>query len=365
MKKLVQLILSSFLFASCTSQSKDATNQLSGKVVISQEQAAIIFEKVKNVPNGTHLSFAFLDEGNTLILDIKRENDTLGIISSDDYVFEIGSISKVFTSTLLADAVVNNIVALDEPIGMPLKDDVKITYKQLSNHTSGLPRLPKNLFSLSSFRSDNPYKEYNENLLEDYLLKELVLDQAPGEKSSYSNLGAGLLGHVLSIKTDSSYEELLQNRIFSKYELTLSTSHKENIKGNLVLGRDKKGEITSNWDFASLQGAGGVFSSVGDLARFVNAHLYNDNEVLALSRKRTSNLSKNMDMALGWHIIKTQAGEKWYWHNGGTGGYSSSMTMDIENKKAVILLSNISSFHNLQKNIDPLCFELMNDLKKQ
>jgi CubicO group peptidase (beta-lactamase class C family) len=282
-----------------------------------------------------------------------------------DSIFRIGSISKVFTSTLLADAAAKTEVALDEPIHMPLKDDLKITYKQLSNHTSGMPRLPKNLFYLSSFRSDNPYKEYDEKLLEDYLANELVLDQAPGELSSYSNLGAGLLGHLLSIKTGSSYEELLQNRIFSKYEMTLSSSEKDNIEGNLVLGLDKQGEVTSNWDLASLKGAGGIFSTVGDLAKFANAHLYDDDEVLALSRKRTFTLNENMDIALGWHIINTQSGEKWHWHNGGTGGYSSSMAMDIENKKAVILLSNVSAFSKLQKNIDPLCFELMNDLKKQ
>ena len=71
-----------------------------------------------------------------------------------------------------------------------------------------------------------------------------------------------------------------------------------------------------------------------------------------------------MDIALEWHIINTKSGNTWYWHNGGTGGYTSSMAMDVETKKAVIVLTNVSAFSKLQKHIDPLCFELMKTLKK-
>ena len=255
-------------------------------------------------------------------------------------------------------------VALDDPIAIPLKDNLQISYKQLSNHTSGLPRLPKDLFSIDSFRTDNPYKDYNEQLLESYLGNEVELDNQPGERYAYSNLGAGLLGHLLSKKSDSSYEELLQERIFSKYGMTFSTSDIQTIQGNLVLGLDEKGKITSNWDLASLKGAGGIYATTGDLAEFINAHLYDDNAVLKLSRKPTFKVNNTMDIALEWHIINTKSGNTWYWHNGGTGGYTSSMAMDVETKKAVIVLTNVSAFSKLQKHIDPLCFELMKTLKK-
>ncbi len=70
-----------------------------------------------------------------------------------------------------------------------------------------------------------------------------------------------------------------------------------------------------------------------------------------------------MDIALGWHVINTKSGDTWHWHNGGTGGYSSSMAMDVDKKQAVIVLSNLSAFHKLNKNIDPLCFELLKSLE--
>ncbi len=252
MKKLSILFLLSGIIVSCTGQSKEAINELDIPKEFLKNKTSIIFEKAKYFPNGTHLSFAFIENGTTHLLDVKRENDTLRIIGSKDYIFEIGSISKVFTSTLLADAVIRTEVQLDDPIPLQIKDDVKITYKQLSNHTSGLPRLPKNLFGLSSFRSDNPYREYTADILEAYLRDEVVLDQAPNGKSSYSNLGAGLLGHVLSKESNASFETLLQSRIFSKYDMPNTTAIKENIKENLVIGRDKKGQVTSNWDLGSL-----------------------------------------------------------------------------------------------------------------
>lgn len=364
MKKLYALFpFLSFILAGCSGQSPDAANNLSSLENISKEQLDIIYTRAKNFPNETHLSFALINKGTTQFVDVRRTNDTLQIINSENYIFEIGSISKVFTATLLADAAVNERVALDDVIPVPLKDDAKITYEQLASHTSGLPRLPENIFNLASFRTDNPYKEYDANLLEEYLANEVVLDQFPGEKSSYSNLGAGLLGHVLSKNENATYEDLLQEHIFSKYGMNHSTAVKEKVTGNLVLGRDKKGALTSNWDMASLQGAGGIYSSVSDLSNFVKAHLYQDNAVFKLSRKRTFTVNSTMDIALGWHIIKTQAGAEWYWHNGGTGGYTSSMAMDVDKKQAVIVLTNISAFSKLQKNIDPLCFELMKSLK--
>lgn len=351
------------LIISCSAQSPEAVNNLDQFVLIPKEQTEIIYLYAKNLPNETHLSFAFIDKDTTQLLDVKRTNDTLHIVPSKDYIFEIGSITKAFTSTLLADAVINERIGLEDVIPVSIKDDIEITYEQLSNHTSGLPRLPKNIFSLASFRTDNPYKDYNVALLEEYLANEVVLDQMPGEKSAYSNLGAGLLGHVLSKNAGVTYEDLLQSQIFTQYEMSNSTSIKEKVLGNLVMGRDKNGVITSHWDMASLKGAGAIYSSASDLATFANAHFYEDNAVFKLSRKRTFPVNTNMDIALGWHIINTQSGEQWHWHNGGTGGYSSSMVMNIENKKAVILLTNVSAFNKLQKNIDLLCFALMKSLK--
>ena len=70
-----------------------------------------------------------------------------------------------------------------------------------------------------------------------------------------------------------------------------------------------------------------------------------------------------MQIGLGWHIPKSSWGKDFFWHNGGTGGYTSSLAMDIEQQNAIIILSNISAFHPEMSNIDNLCFDLMKSLE--
>jgi len=98
------------------------------------------------------------------------------------------------------------------------------------------------------------------------------------------------------------------------------------------------------------------------LSKFALAHFDNDDKVLALTRKSTSIVNDNMDTGLGWHILKNEDYNNWFWHNGGTGGYTASMTIDPLTKNGIIILSNVSPFHPKTSNIDQLCFELMKTL---
>ena len=72
-----------------------------------------------------------------------------------------------------------------------------------------------------------------------------------------------------------------------------------------------------------------------------------------------------MSTGLGWHIIKSKSGTILNWHNGGTGGYSSSMAIDTKSKNGIIILSNVSAFNQNMGNIDKLCFELIETLEKE
>lgn len=362
MRKNILFSFLSFVITACSGQSKDAQNELE-LLDVSQKQLDLIFEKTKNFPNHTELSIGLVNGNRVTYYGLKRVEDRLQTIDAKTHVFEIGSISKAFTSTLLAQAVIDGKVALQDTIALPVKDTIAITYQQLANHTSGLPRLPSDLFEMPAFRTDNPYKDYSAEILETYMQEKVKLDNKPGKTYAYSNLGAGLLGHILSRREGKTYEALLQEYIFSKYHMNSSSTIQNNeITELLVKGRNKKGDITSNWDMASLKGAGGILSSVPDLVSFAQAHFKAGDEVLSLSRKRTHTVQKSMDIALGWHMIHTNWGDTWHWHNGMTGGYTSSMTMDVENKKAVIILSNLSAFHKLSKNIDPLGYGLMKTL---
>ena len=332
--------------------------------LITQKQSEIIFENAKIFPNHTQISIAIIKDGKVNYYGIHNKNDTISTVIDQKSVFEIGSISKVFTSTILANFVIDEKINLNDNINGYLKtsfnNNTEISFINLANHTSGLPRLPSNL-DLAKVNPENPYKEYKEKELEEYLTKHLELLNK--EKYQYSNLGAGLIGYTLSKIENTTYENLLQNKIFSKFNMYNSTSDINKIKGNLVKGLNNEGNDVPNWELSVLAGAGAIFSTVEDLSQFAISQFDNSNKELKLTRKKTFEVNENMDIGLGWHILKSQSKNFWYWHNGGTGGYSSSMVIDENTKNGIIILSNVSAFNPNMGNIDKLCFELMKTIE--
>lgn len=138
----------------------------------------------------------------------------------------------------------------------------------------------------------------------------------------------------------------------------------QNLDNKLVKGQNPDGQIVSNWDFDVLFGAGGLLSTTEDLAKFAIAQFDPKNTELTLTRAPTFEMNKDMKIGLAWHLLKSQNGKDLVWHNGGTGGYSSSMAINVEDKTAVIVLSNLSAFHPKTKNIDKLCFQLIDEKQK-
>ena len=329
---------------------------------ISKEQIDLIFEKINELPIKTQISFGFIKNGSVKFYGIIIDHDSIVAIENHQKVFEIGSITKVFTSTLLAQYVIEGRVNLEDDITDHLNIDIKgnpgITFKQLANHTSGLPRLPSTI-ETGSFDPDNPYQAYGEKLLKQYLLEEMELEQTPGDRFSYSNLGAGLLGFVLEQLEGKSYEQLIQENIFSKYDMIHSTTIRKSVEQFLIRGLDENGNEARNWDLSVLVGAGGALSSTEDLSKFVLAQFDTANQVLNLTRKNTFTINQISDRGLGWEIIKRRSGNTWYKHNGGTGGYTSSIIMDVNNKNGIVILSNVSAYNSKRSIIEGWSFDLM------
>lgn len=357
------LFFSIFILSCGEGQVKEAVNALDAEQ-LSAEQTELIHQYSQDFPNDTELSIAFIDGERVSYYGIIRKNDSLFYQDNYKSVFEIGSVSKVFTSTLLAKLVVSESIKLDQSINhlspVSLGNPEKITLKELANHTSGLPRLPSNL-NLFFVDQSNPYKDYGAKKLESYLSSNFSLASSPGEKYAYSNLGTGLLGYLLSIKTGKSYETLLQEMITEVYTMPSTTTIEDAVKDRLVNGLNASGKVTSNWDMNVLVGAGGILSTVEDLSQFALAQFDSSNEALQLTQKENFRVNENMQMGLGWHILDRQE-NKWLWHNGGTGGYSSSFTLNKTEKKGVIILSNVSAFNLNNRNIDQLCFALLDTM---
>ncbi|WP_298653610.1 serine hydrolase domain-containing protein [uncultured Proteiniphilum sp.] len=322
-----------------------------------KEIAETIYSKSKDFPNRTQLSIAIIRNGKINYYGIIKENDSIKPIENHTKVFEIGSITKVFTSTVLASLVEDKKIKLTDYVNsyypFTFKDGIKITFESLANHTSGLPRLPENL-DLSD--ETNPYKNYRKKELDEYLENMLKLENEPSKTYLYSNLGAGLLGYTLGLSEKMSFQELLQKQIFDEYNMTNTFANTQNLDNKLVKGLNAKGEVVSNWDFDVLLGGGGILSTTEDLAKFAMAQLNQKNKKLALTRKPTFVVNDKIKISLGWHILKSESGQDVIWHNGGTGGYSSSMAVNVGDKTAVIILSNVSE---INEKMDALCFELM------
>jgi CubicO group peptidase (beta-lactamase class C family) len=266
-----------------------------------------------------------------------------------DTLFEIGSISKVFTALILADMVSKGEVSLDDPAEkylpagarMPERGGRKITLADLSTHTSGLPRLPDNM---PYGDLGDPYADYTEALLLEFLGRyELTRDI--GSQHEYSNFGIGLLGYLLGRAAGSDYETLLRERItgplgMSDTAVTLSPDQ----QGRFAQGHDGFLRPAKAWRLPFQEGAGGIRSTANDMLKLAAAVLDPDSPIaaamkVALAERRDSG-NPSVEQALGWQVIHPEPGRDLLFHNGGTGGYRAELLLEPANGTAVVALAN-------------------------
>ena len=268
-----------------------------------------------------------------------------------DTVFEIGSITKVFTSLVLADMVVRGEVKLDDPVAtllpptvrMPVRDGREITLLDLSNQVSGLPRLPDN-FKPADF--GNPYAGYGPANLYEFL-SGYALTRAVGEKYEYSNLGVGLLGHALALKAGVGYEELVRRRVLEPLGMAdTAIALPDAMKKRLAVGTGPSLLPVKYWDLDALAGAGALRSTARDMLKFLTAAMGRRETPLRAAfdlmlQKRRPTGTPDLDIGLGWHIWN-RYGTEIVWHNGGTGGFRSFAGYVTANKTGVVVLCNTS-----------------------
>jgi len=326
----------------------------------------IIFDQIEDMPENAQLSMAFIKNDSVFYLGYIKQNNQLIVKNNTDSIFEIGSISKIFTSTLLAHALieekVKKEVSINKYLPFKVKNGKKINLLMLSNHTSGLIRIPNNFTEQKNFDPLNPYANYTEELLIDFLVNDNELLFEPGSKKLYTNLGAGLLGYTLTKVYKKSYEELLQEKIFIPLEMENSTSILKNISLNIIKGLETSGKTTPNWVLDVLSPAGGIFSSVKDMTKFILAN-FNQNVVFDLQKEITYKDVYNIQ-AMGWGCVKKEE-DIIHWHNGATGGYSSFTFISEKDKIGLIMLSNIQMDQEKRNHIpDNICGKIIEDLLK-
>jgi CubicO group peptidase (beta-lactamase class C family) len=266
-------------------------------------------------------------------------------------VFEIGSITKVFTGLLLAQMVSRGEVRYDQPVSellpasvtVPSRNGREITLLDLATQSSGLPRMPTN-FEPADIT--DPYADYDEQRLYRFL-SGYTLPRDVGQTYEYSNLGMGLLGHALARRAGRSYEEALTNRVLGPLGLhdtriTLSPD----LARRLTPGHSAAGEVVPNWTLDALAGAGALRSTVNDLLAFLAGNLDTTRgplaPILADGQRVRYDANPGLRLALAWHAVALR-GDTLVWHNGGTAGYHSYIGFMPGRKTAVVVLSNSSA----------------------
>lgn len=262
-------------------------------------------------------------------------------------LFEIGSVTKVYTGLLLADAVQRREVSLDTPLSellppgvpAPTRDKAAITLRHLSLHSAGLPRLPPSLTA----PGPDPYAGYGEDrLYRDLIATELA--STPGTKIVYSNYGAGLLGFALARKLGGSYASVLQERVLTPLGLR-DTYFGFPPGAPRAQGTNDDLQPAVPWTFDALAGAGALVSTARDQLKLIDAEL----DAAAGSKlplrapmrltQETQIDQVGPNVGLGWQID----GDARYWHNGGTGGFHSFVSFDPKTRRGVVLLAATST----------------------
>jgi D-alanyl-D-alanine-carboxypeptidase/D-alanyl-D-alanine-endopeptidase len=275
-------------------------------------------------------------------------------------IFEIGSMTKAFTSLALADMAREGIVRLDDPVATLLPEDVRvpdrdgraITLRTLANHSSGLPRVMPQALS-GMLASGDPYAKI---MADDVFafLKTANLSNAPGEKFSYSNIGPSLLGMAVTRRAGTPYEDLIVARICRPLKLADTRAVLDAAQSSRqAKPYMRAGKPTVYWHFDALAGAGALRSTADDELAFARANLGlaevpdRLREAMRDMRTPTAEIGRGgQKVGLAWLIIPARNGPdrpETFVHNGGTGGFRSYLAIAPAAKAAVIVLSNSAS----------------------
>ena len=255
----------------------------------------------------------------------------------EDSLFEIGSVTKVFTALLAAEAVRRSELSLDTPIAdllpevdVPSRDGVAITVEHLATHTAGLPNNP--VPPLAALRAQwkawdgDPWDAVDRAALLRALAR-TRLRQTPGTgRIRYSNLGVGVLGHVLVAASNAAdYGELVRSRICEPLGMVDTVLRPDREQAQREAGgHRRRRRPTGHWQVAGLPGAGALRSTPTDMLTFLHAQLCPDMTPLGPSivlTQQERRPGKRLGIGLGWLRVPTRGGEVMLWHNGGTGGF--------------------------------------------
>jgi len=287
-----------------------------------------------------------------------------GVLPDEHTLYEIGSVTKVFTATLLAEMVARGEVQLGDAVesllpasaSVPARNGIQISLEHLTTHSSGLPGNPP----LGMSDPLNPFASFTEQDLYAFLAT-YVLPRDPGSAFEYSNLGVGLLGHALAHRLQLTYENALRTRILQPLGLTDTTiTLAPNQTARRVPGY--AGVVPRPpFQMASLAGAGVLLSTADDLLTFLEYQLGLRATALAsvLQSTQTGRFSTpdpTLQFGLGWQVISSGSIHL-IMHDGATMGQTAFVAFNPGTGTGVVVLTNARA--NEYANISDIGLRLL------
>jgi CubicO group peptidase (beta-lactamase class C family) len=340
MRRTIHFICFTLLCASftCPVSAEDFTNALRAYL-----RQYIEIEKIN-----IGIAVGFVDEHGSRVVSCGRADNGSSEEVNGDTLFEIGSVTKTFTTLLLQDMIEQGRMRLDDPVAkylprsvrVPTRNGKPVTLLQLATHTSGLPKIPDNL---DPVHADNPYADYAVEKMYAFLSRYQPPRNSPDWQ--YSTLGIGLLDHVITLAAGTNYESLVVDRICGplKMNSTRITLAPE-LQSHLATGHNPIGEAVPGWDFPTLAGAGALRSTANDLLKYVAANL--GFTPSTLTPRMTKTHAVHFDRPNGPHVglawFTTSRGPKTtiILHDGRTLGCSTFVGFDKARRRGVVILSN-------------------------
>jgi D-alanyl-D-alanine-carboxypeptidase/D-alanyl-D-alanine-endopeptidase len=272
-------------------------------------------------------------------------------------VYQLGSVTKTFTALLLAEAVEQRVVRLEDPLArylprgltLPRPRRREITLRDVATQSSGLPSLPPNLLTMPGLDPLDPYAHYTQHDLADGLRSTKLLSR-PGTTYLYSNLGFALLGQAMADLAGTDYADAVRRFATAplglwdtSVELTAERSARK------ASGHAADGTPTPDWHLPTFAGAGALYGTADDQMRYLRAMLGRAParlrpalELVQQPRFTPPNLT-GVRLALAWNLTLLPTSKRtMVWHNGETGGFTTFTGFCPETRTAVTALANIA-----------------------
>lgn len=318
-----------------------------------EEIVGRIGDEYVNKNGNVGLVVGVVRDNRVFIKGFGKKSKESGDAPDAETIFELASIGKIFTTSAAQILSERGEISFDDSIDKYLNQKVKIcekakniTLRQLATHTSGLPSFPESF--IPKIKDElNPYKDLTAQDLYDYL----ATCKNTGEAGSfdYSNMGMGVLGHILELKTGKSYETIVKDEITNKLEMRNTTiTLSEEQQKLLAQGYNEQGNPNPVWEDNVLTGAGSFLSNAEDIVKFIKANFDENQSDISKSLVKTHQRQFGGETGLGWHyhsnFVALITDEKdVIWHNGGAGGYASFIALNKKTKSGVIVLSNTTN----------------------